>query len=157
MENIIIITSDTTSSLPSSLTTGWVAADIAITTISVLNYSEKVITVGFSNPCNFNTFSNSGFSEFETKIISGTELLSDTYLPIGRYGVEISTALTNVLSSSNLTNEQRGVISYSLSCQNKGYYIIVSTTETSTTFTNYLRQYGIPFDTPENIEKKFGR
>ena len=156
--NIIITTSDTTSSLPSLLTTGWVAANITTSTVSALNNFEQAATVNFYNPCNYNTFSDGGFSDFETKIASDTNLLSgDTWLPIGNYGINMSTTPFNVLISSSLTDEQKSAISYSLSCQNKGYYVIVSTTETSTTFTDYLGQYGILFDTPENIKKKFGK
>jgi hypothetical protein len=156
MENIIITTPDTTSLLPNSLATGWVAAGIATTTISILNYSAQVPTVNLYNSCNYNTFSGDGFLEFETKIVSDTGLLSDTYLPIGNYGINTSTAPIDVLTMISLTCEQKATISFSLSLQNKGYYVIVSVAKTSTTFTGCLKQYGIPFDTSENIKNKFG-
>ncbi|OGZ89942.1 MAG: hypothetical protein A2581_04080 [Candidatus Staskawiczbacteria bacterium RIFOXYD1_FULL_37_110] len=63
----------------------------------------------------------------------------------------------NVSMSSSLTDEQKGAISFSLSCQNEGYYVIVSVAETSTTFTGYLKSCGVPFDTPENIKKMLNR
>lgn len=157
--NLIITTPDTSSSTSGLSKPGWVVVDISAYSLNnqlQTEVSEKfeVDVASISSPSNFATFSNGGFGEFEQKIISDTVLFSNSLFPNNTYdGIDLSKGADDILKSGTLTPYQKDAIILAISCQDRGYYVVVATTEDQKTFTDFLRKYNISFATVEDIQK----
>ena len=133
----------TTGNYPPCLTGGGVAIDVSGYVDSTMQ--KEFVLANMSMSCNYGTFSENSFSEFETKIVSEIGLFSNTYFPSQTYGIDLTKTPNYILESNALTSIEKNALSVALSSRDAGYFVIAIVSSEQNVYKVFLNKYNIPF------------